>query len=65
MYHSVSAEKEKHTKSTKALFWGKGRQLFTDFFAFHRALLNLNPAESDGWVYVKSLVTNTPFSALS
>jgi len=29
--HSVSAEKEKHTKNTKALFWGKGRQLFTDF----------------------------------
>jgi hypothetical protein len=62
--HSVSAEKEKHTKNTKVLFWGKGRQLFADF-CFSRALLNLNPAESGGWVYVKSLVTNMSFSALS
>ena len=28
--HSVSAEKEKHLKKTKALFWGKDRHLFTD-----------------------------------
>lgn len=62
--HSVSAEKEKHTKNTKALFWGKSRQLFADF-AFHRALLNLNPDVSDGWVYFKSSVTNVSFSVLS
>jgi hypothetical protein len=29
--HSVSAGKEKHTKNTKTLFWGKGRHLFGDF----------------------------------